>query len=102
ATNVTEFPIARLLRKIEFTFAEAARKKELSFRLVSSTTWVRSDFVLLERIVLNLVSNAVQYTSAGAVVVGCRHRGETVHVEVWDTGPGIPEDQRHNIFSEFY
>jgi len=101
-TNVTEFPIARLLRRIEFTFAEVAREKGLSFRVVSSSAWVRSDFVLLERIVLNLLSNAVRYTSAGVVVVGCRRRAETVHIEVWDSGPGIPEEKRQNIFVEFY
>jgi CheY-like chemotaxis protein len=74
----------------------------LSFRVVSSNAWVRSDFILLERIMLNLVSNAVRYTSAGGVVVGCRRRGQQVRIEVWDSGPGIPEDQRRNIFGEFY
>jgi len=69
---------------------------------VLSSAWVRSDPILLERIILNLVSNAVRYTTSGSVVVGCRRRGDTVHIEVWDTGPGIPEDQRRNIFGEFY
>jgi CheY-like chemotaxis protein len=90
------------LRRIEHTFAEAARNKGLSFQMVSSSAWVRSDPILLERIVLNLVSNAVRYTTSGGVVVGCRRRGDTVHIEVWDSGPGIPEDQRRNIFGEFY
>jgi hypothetical protein len=69
---------------------------------VVSSAWVRSDPILLERIVLNLVSNAARYTASGSVVVGCRRRGDTVHIEVWDSGPGIPEDQRRNIFGEFY
>jgi two-component system, sensor histidine kinase len=101
-TNVTAFPIARLLRGIEFTFAELAREKELSFRLVLSSAWVRSDFVLLERIMLNLVSNAVRYTPSGVVLVGCRRLGQTVHIQVWDSGPGIPEEQQQNIFVEFF
>ena len=63
---------------------------------------MRSDVVLLERILLNLVSNAVRYTTRGGVVVGCRRRGEQLRIEVWDSGPGIPEDQRKNIFGEFY
>jgi signal transduction histidine kinase/CheY-like chemotaxis protein len=100
--NVTEFPIALLMSRIEFTFAEVARDKGLSFRLVSSGTWVRSDFVLLERILLNLVSNAVRYTPAGAVMIGCRRRGETAHIQVRDSGPGIPEEQQQNVFVEFY
>ena len=102
SASVTEFPIAQVLRRIERTFAETARNKGLSFQMVSSSAWVRSDPILLERIVLNLVSNAVRYTISGGVVVGCRRRGDTVHIEVWDSGPGIPEDQRRNIFGEFY
>jgi CheY-like chemotaxis protein/two-component sensor histidine kinase len=102
ATNITEFPIAHLLARIESTFAGPAREKGLSFRVVSSRAWVRSDVILLERVLLNLASNAVRYTASGGVVVGCRPRGEQVHIEVWDSGPGIPEDQRRNIFGEFY
>jgi signal transduction histidine kinase len=102
ATNIVEMPIAQLLHRMESTFAGAAREKGLSFRVVSSGLWVRSDFILLERIVLNLLSNAVRYTRTGGVVIGCRRRGEQIRIEVWDTGPGIPEDQRRNIFGEFY
>jgi signal transduction histidine kinase/CheY-like chemotaxis protein len=102
ATNIVEFPIAQVLRRIESTFAEAAREKGLSFQMVLSSAWVRSDPILLERIVLNLVSNAVRYTASGSVVVGCRRGGDTLAIEVWDSGPGIPEDQRRNIFGEFY
>src|SRR5205085_1978369 len=47
-------------------------------------------------------SNAVRYTSHGGLVVGCRHRGETVRIEVWDTGGGIPQDEHQKIFGEFY
>jgi CheY-like chemotaxis protein len=97
-----EFPATQLLQRIESTFAEPAREKNLSFRVLPSDAWVRSDFILLERILFNLVSNAVRYTSQGGVVVACRKRGEQLRIEVWDTGLGIAEDQRQNIFSEFY
>ncbi len=50
---------------------------------------MRSDAILLERILLNLVSNAIRYTSRGGVVVGCRRRGDSVRIEVWDSGIGI-------------
>jgi signal transduction histidine kinase/ActR/RegA family two-component response regulator len=100
--NVTEFAIARLLQRIDATFAEPAREKNLSLRVLPSDAWVRSDFILMERILFNLVSNAVRYTSQGGVVVACRKRGEQLRIEVWDTGLGIADDQRQNIFSEFY
>jgi signal transduction histidine kinase/CheY-like chemotaxis protein len=100
--DVSEFPIARLLKRIESTFAEAAREKKLSLRVLSSETWVRTDFILIERILFNLVSNAVRYTSRGGIVVGCRRRGAELRIEVWDTGVGIPPDQHRNIFGEFY
>lgn len=100
--NLTEFPIERLLKRIETTFTEAAREKGLRLGVVSSSAWVRSDFILLERIVLNLVSNAVRYTPHGGVVIGCRHRGNRLRIDVWDSGPGIPQDQQQHIFGEFY
>jgi signal transduction histidine kinase/CheY-like chemotaxis protein len=100
--KLAEFPVADLLQRIETTFRAAAEEKGLSFHLVSTSAWVRSDPILLERIVLNLVSNAVRYTVSGGLVIGCRRRADSLRIEVWDSGPGIPEDQRRNIFSEFY
>jgi signal transduction histidine kinase/CheY-like chemotaxis protein len=98
----SEFPVARLLKRIEQTFAEAAREKNLSLRVLPSRAWLRTDFILLERILFNLVSNAVRYTSRGGIMVGCRRRGADLRIEVWDTGVGIPPDQHRNIFGEFY
>ena len=100
--SITEFPVAKLLDRVDTTFTGAAREKGLSLRVISSSAWVSSDFILLERIVFNLVSNAVRYTSSGGVVVGCRKRGVNLRIEVWDTGPGVPQDQQQNIFGEFY
>ena len=100
--SITEFPVAKLLDRVDTTFTGAAREKGLSLRVVSNSAWVCSDFILLERIVFNLVSNAVRYTNSGGVVVGCRKRGVNLCIEVWDTGPGVPQDQQKNIFGEFY
>ena len=63
---------------------------------------MRTDFIQLERILLNLVSNAVRYTDRGGVVVGCRCRGGEAWIEVWDLGIGIPPSECHKIFAEFY
>jgi signal transduction histidine kinase len=99
---ISKFPVDQLLRRIEMTFADAAREKDLRFCVVANGAWIRSDFILLERILLNLVSNAVRYTEAGGIVVGCRRRAGGLRIEVWDSGIGIPEDQQSNIFGEFY
>jgi signal transduction histidine kinase/CheY-like chemotaxis protein len=99
--KIVEFPIARLLAKIQSTFDQAAREKGLRLRVMGSDAWVRSDAILLERILLNLVANAVRYTLRGGIIVGCRRRGEMLRIEVWDSGPGIPEDQQQDIFGEF-
>jgi signal transduction histidine kinase/CheY-like chemotaxis protein len=102
APSVSEFPVDHLLKRIEMTFAAAARERGLRLRVVSSGVFIRSDFILLERILLNLVSNAIRYTVRGGIVVGCLRRGGVLRIEVWDSGIGIPEDQRANIFREFY
>jgi signal transduction histidine kinase/CheY-like chemotaxis protein len=102
APKVVEFPIARLLQQIEATFDQTAREKGLRLRVMRSDAWVRSDTLLLERILFNLVSNAMRYTLRGGIIVGCRRRGETLRIEVWDSGPGIPEGHRKNIFGEFF
>ena len=100
--SISEFPVDHLLNRVEMTFAAASREKGLRLRVVSSQAFIRSDFILLERILLNLVSNAIRYTVRGGVVVGCRRRGGALRIEVWDSGIGIPEDQRGSIFREFY
>jgi signal transduction histidine kinase/CheY-like chemotaxis protein len=100
--TITDFPVLKLLERVDATFAGAATDAGIDLRVAPTVAWVRSDFVLLEQILLNLVSNAVRYTTHGGVLVGCRERGERLHIEVWDTGPGIPEDQRQKIFEEFY
>jgi signal transduction histidine kinase/CheY-like chemotaxis protein len=102
APNISIFPVDRLLKRIEMTFAAAAQGKGLRLRVVTQNAWIESDFILLERILLNLVSNAIRYTVKGGVVVGCRRRGDRLCIEVWDSGIGIPEDHRRNIFDEFY
>ena len=99
--DVTEFPIEHLFKRMGATFAAAASAKELSLRVVSSSLWVRSDIILLERILQNLVSNAVRFAADGRVVIGCRRRGDQLCIEVCDSGPGIPKDRQRDIFGEF-
>ncbi len=100
--SVSAFPVSRVLSRIAATFTQAARDKGLRLRMVLSSAWVRSDPILLEQILLNLVSNAVRYTSAGGILVGCRRVGDALRIDVCDTGIGIPTDQQRSIFAEFY
>ena len=99
---LSDFAIADLLKHMESTFVAAALEKGLNLRVVPSSAWVRSDAILLERILLNLVSNAVRYTEAGGVVVGCRRKDGKLRIDVCDSGSGIAADQQRNIFNEFY
>jgi CheY-like chemotaxis protein/anti-sigma regulatory factor (Ser/Thr protein kinase) len=62
---------------------------------------VRSDRRLVRRVLQNLVSNALKYTTGGRVLVGCRRRGDSLAIEVHDTGPGIPVGKQKLIFQEF-
>ena len=102
AATLSDVRVDHLLERIEATFAAVAREKGLRLRVIPCDVRVRSDAILLERILLNLVSNAVRYTGRGGIIVGCRRRNDALRIEVWDTGIGIPEDQRGNIFGEFY
>jgi len=73
-----------------------------TLRIRSSQAVVQSDPAMLERILRNLISNALRYTRNGRVLAGARRRGDRLRIEVYDTGPGIPEDQLDNIFLEFH
>jgi signal transduction histidine kinase/ActR/RegA family two-component response regulator len=98
----TSFRIDDLMRQIELEFAPLAAAKGLGLTFVRSSLVVRSDRRLLRRLVQNLVSNAVKYTPAGGVLVGCRRRGDQLRIDVCDTGVGIPESQQRDIFVEFH
>lgn len=78
-----------------------AARKGLVLRIVDSSLVVDSDPSYLRRIVQNLLTNAIRYTDTGRVVVGARRNGDSVRIEVWDTGPGIAEENQNLIFEEF-
>jgi CheY-like chemotaxis protein/anti-sigma regulatory factor (Ser/Thr protein kinase) len=91
-----------LLSRLVAEFAPSAEAKGLALTLVPTSLWVRSDPLLLGRIVLNVIANALRYTVEGRILIGCRRRGENVEVIVADTGIGIDPIHLPNIFQEFY
>jgi Na+/proline symporter/signal transduction histidine kinase/ActR/RegA family two-component response regulator len=100
--ELSVFRIDELMRQIELEFAPMAAAKGLTLTYVPSSLVVRSDRRLLRRLVQNLVSNAIKYTPAGRVLVGCRRRGNVLRIDVLDTGVGIPQDKLRDVFVEFH
>jgi two-component system CheB/CheR fusion protein len=96
------FPINELLEQLRIEFTFHAQAHGLALRVVPCRLSVRSDPHLLQQMIRNLLSNAVKYTERGKILLGCRRRGEKLRIEVWDTGPGIAEEQFDAIFTEFH
>jgi len=92
-----------LLERISRDFDQAARVKKLDFVLeCADNAFVLTDQVLLERILRNLLDNAVKYTDAGSIRLQARPDGDTFVVTIADSGRGIPEDEQERVFDEFY
>ena len=96
------FEIGDIFRKLRLNFEPSAFEKGLSLRLRGGRRVAFADPLLVERVLRNLVSNAIRYTNDGSVLVGCRQHGDRLLVQVWDTGLGIRESEQARIFDEFY
>jgi signal transduction histidine kinase/ActR/RegA family two-component response regulator len=95
------FPLRKMLLDLEHQFNGAAAEKDLRLRFRPCDVTLHSDPLLIERILRNLIANAIRYTDNGSVLVACRRRGQMVRISVIDTGRGIPLDQQENVFHEF-
>jgi signal transduction histidine kinase/CheY-like chemotaxis protein len=100
--SITSFKMSDLMRSLEIEFAPIARAKGLKLSFVPCSLPVESDRLMLRRLLQNLISNAVKYTPRGRVLVGCRRRGQSLQIGVYDTGVGIPILKRGEIFKEFH
>ena len=99
--DLATFAVSDLLDNLAAEYAHAAASEGLRLDYVPCRLSVHSDIQLLARILRNLLSNAIRYTPRGRVLLGCRRRGATLWIEVWDTGIGIAEDRREEVFQEF-
>lgn len=100
-TRIRSFALNPLLETLAREFGIAAEGRGLQLRWVASSAVVVSDEALLRRILQNFLSNALRYTRRGRVLLGCRHEGARLWIQVHDQGPGIPESLHKEIFEEF-
>jgi len=100
-TRPVHFPLQKMLRDLDQQFSPLAEEKNLRLRFRPCNVTLYSDPLLIERILANLIANAIRYTDDGGVLVACRRHGRMVRLSVIDTGRGIPPDQQENVFHEF-
>ncbi len=91
-----------LFARLRLHFEPAAFEKGLMLSFRGQQHVAHADPVLLERVLRNLVSNAIRYSDDGGVLVSCRARAGGLLLQVWDTGIGIDEATLPRIFDEFY
>jgi signal transduction histidine kinase len=100
--SISSFRMSDLMRSLEVEFAPIAKARKLQLTFVPCSLPVSSDRVLLRRLLQNLISNAIKYTPKGRVLVGCRRKGTSLEIAIYDTGVGIPVLKRTEIFKEFH
>jgi two-component system, sensor histidine kinase len=100
--DLRTFSLKQLLHRLVIEYMPLAEAKGLQLRLRGCDYTVVTDSMLLERVVRNYLGNAIRYTRRGGAVLGVRRRGESVSVELWDTGQGIAADKLGDIYQEFY
>lgn len=98
----SHFRAHALFERLRSSYWPLAHKSGLALHFDDAAAVLHSDSVLLERVLGNLISNALRYTTAGSVHVRCRPCGERFALEVADTGPGIPPSEHERVFDEFY
>lgn len=95
------FPLQNMLRDLEQQFGAVTAEKQLRLRFRSCELALFSDPLLIERILGNLIANAIRYTDDGGVLIACRRHCGMVRLSVIDTGRGIPPEQQESVFQEF-
>jgi signal transduction histidine kinase len=102
AAHISAFPITDFLLDVDTEFRGIAQSRQLQLRLSATDAWVTSDAQHLLRIMRNVVTNALTHTERGGVLIAARVRGDTLLLEVWDTGVGIDAAHLPHLFDAFY
>ncbi|WP_088281351.1 hybrid sensor histidine kinase/response regulator [Ideonella sp. A 288] len=102
APALQTFSLRDTFRRLHMHYAGQAELAGLGLRFSPGGKSVHSDPQMLERILGNLIQNAIKYTERGGIVVVARTTANAVNVEVWDTGAGIAAEELPRIFDEFY
>jgi signal transduction histidine kinase len=100
--NISDVNVSSLLQELTQQYQVIAAKKGLSLRTRLHNFHIKSDPLLLKRMVGNLISNAIKYTQTGGVLLTCRQKKQSLFIEVWDTGVGVAQSEYDLIFHEFY
>ncbi|CAO3432482.1 ATP-binding protein [Azospirillum doebereinerae] len=100
--NVQAVSLGAIFERLDAEYRLRAAEKGIGFRTVPNSLTLCADPALLERIIRNLVENALRYTDSGRILLGCRRGPEGLRIQVYDTGIGIPAEHLERIFHEFY
>jgi two-component system, OmpR family, phosphate regulon sensor histidine kinase PhoR len=102
ALEVSTVGLGPLFWRLRHENEDAALQRGIDLRAVTTNALVMSNPVLLGCMLQNLLTNATRYTEPGGrILIGCRHKGPEIRIDVYDTGIGIPEDQLPRIFESF-
>jgi two-component system CheB/CheR fusion protein len=100
--EMESFPVNALLQKLGEEFSFIAEARGLTLHTVPCSLNIYTDPKLLEQIIRNLLSNALKYTKKGGILLGCRRGPNTLKIEIWDSGSGIPKAELKVIFDEYH
>jgi len=101
--ELSNFDASDLLHELAAQYAPMAANRKIAVRVYARRMYaIYSDRRLLRRVLQNFLANALRYTRSGRIVLGVRPRGEQLELQVFDTGPGIPEHHLQQIFNEFH
>lgn len=101
--DISEFPLDHVFADVTRNFAMVAEQRGLALRTRKSNLWVRTDRMMLTRMLNNLVGNALRFTSMGGALIGARSAGlGNTQVEIWDTGIGMAHEHLSHVFDVFY